>query len=117
MIWFRNNYFKKKQLNTVSLRFSLYFFFSTHLLGEILGDSLSENTGLRSISLAWNCIRGKGAVLLANGLGVMHLEINVWTPQGGVLVFQLVQEDKLQAALVSEQDVLFAGQYWLLTED
>lgn len=56
-------------------------------------------------------------MLLANGLGVMHLEINVWTPQGGVLVFQLVQEDKLQAALVSEQDVLFAGQYWLLTED
>ncbi|KAG7260689.1 hypothetical protein CRUP_021503 [Coryphaenoides rupestris] len=34
-----------------------------------LGDCLSENTGLRRLSLAWNSIRGRGAVLLARGLG------------------------------------------------
>lgn len=38
-----------------------------------MGDALSENTGLRSLSLAWNCIRGRGAVTLASDLGVIHL--------------------------------------------
>jgi len=38
--------------------------------GRHLGDAVSENTGLRSLSLAWNAIRGAGAVMLANGLGV-----------------------------------------------
>lgn len=41
--------------------------------GLILGHSLSENTGLRSLSLAWNSIRGRGAGMLASGLGVRHL--------------------------------------------
>lgn len=39
-------------------------------LGEILGDAVTENTGMKSLSLAWNCIRGKGAIALAKGLGV-----------------------------------------------
>ncbi|XP_061585853.1 leucine-rich repeat-containing protein 74B isoform X2 [Cololabis saira] len=40
-----------------------------YITGRLLGDSLSENVGLRSLSLAWNCIRGEGAVMLASGLG------------------------------------------------
>ncbi|KAK3514344.1 hypothetical protein QTP70_015871, partial [Hemibagrus guttatus] len=35
---------------------------------EILGPAIAENTGMKSLSLAWNCIRGKGAVALAKGL-------------------------------------------------
>ncbi|KAI4820975.1 hypothetical protein KUCAC02_028929 [Chaenocephalus aceratus] len=45
--------------------------------GQSLGQALSENTGLRSLNLAWNCIRGRGAAILANGLGVIHLEVNI----------------------------------------
>lgn len=38
--------------------------------GELLGAALAENTGMKSLSLAWNCIRGRGGVALARGLGV-----------------------------------------------
>ena len=50
----------------------VFFSFS----GEKLGDCLCENSGLRSLSLAWNAIRGRGAVLLAKGLGVAHSDIH-----------------------------------------
>uniref|UniRef100_A0A667YSU7 Leucine rich repeat containing 74B n=1 Tax=Myripristis murdjan TaxID=586833 RepID=A0A667YSU7_9TELE len=46
--------------------------------GESLAECLSENSGLRSLSLAWNCIRGRGAVLLANSLRVIHPETGRW---------------------------------------
>ncbi|GAA6079730.1 leucine-rich repeat-containing protein 74B [Tachysurus ichikawai] len=36
--------------------------------GEILGPAIAENTGLKSLSLAWNSIRGNGAIALAKGL-------------------------------------------------
>lgn len=38
--------------------------------GEILGAAIAENTGMKSLNLAWNCIRGKGAIAFAEGLGV-----------------------------------------------
>ncbi len=46
--------------------------FSIFLLpsGEILGAAIAENTGMKLLNLAWNCIRGKGAIAFAKGLEV-----------------------------------------------
>lgn len=46
--------------------------------GQTLGISLSANTGLRSLSLAWTCIQERGLVMLVNGLGVIHTTMCAW---------------------------------------
>lgn len=40
------------------------------ITGELLGHAIAENSGIKSLNLAWNCIRGRGAVAVAKGLGV-----------------------------------------------
>lgn len=67
--------------------------------GRHLGDAVSENTGLRSLSLAWNAIRGAGAVMLANGLGgnislrAVDLTFNGFGGEGAVALGRALKEN------------------------
>ncbi|MGH0171552.1 UNVERIFIED_CONTAM: hypothetical protein FKN15_061827 [Acipenser sinensis] len=50
--------------------------------GEVLGNAIAENTGMKELNLSWNCFREMGSIPIAKGLGaniflrVMDLSYN-----------------------------------------
>lgn len=38
--------------------------------GEVLGNAIAENTGMKELNLSWNCFREMGSIPIAKGLGV-----------------------------------------------
>ncbi|MGH0143176.1 UNVERIFIED_CONTAM: hypothetical protein FKN15_077908 [Acipenser sinensis] len=37
--------------------------------GEVLGNAIAENTGMKELNLSWNCFREMGSIPIAKGLG------------------------------------------------
>uniref|UniRef100_A0A8C6TX41 Leucine rich repeat containing 74B n=1 Tax=Neogobius melanostomus TaxID=47308 RepID=A0A8C6TX41_9GOBI len=64
-------------------------------------EGLSENTGLKTLNLAWNCIRGRGAVMLASGLASniflrsVDLSFNGFGKEGAVALGQALKENNV----------------------
>ncbi|XP_034758224.2 leucine-rich repeat-containing protein 74B-like isoform X2 [Acipenser ruthenus] len=42
---------------------------AVNLAGEVLGNAIAENTGMKELNLSWNCFREMGSIPIAKGLG------------------------------------------------